>query len=95
MTDLIFERDYAREMLFAAIQRQAREGHVSDSQRSAGQHNEDIATLVAQAVEMGCCRTELIVELANLGARLFACSAPDSRPALAREMVEHMDHIAC
>lgn len=84
MSDLIFERDYAREMMFAAIRR-------ADGDRPTSSDS-DLSALIEQATEAGCCRVQLIVELANLGARLFARSAPEDRQALAREIV---DVVAC
>ena len=89
MNDLIYERDYAREILFAAIRHQADANRPTDDESD---HPEDITALIGQAVEAGCSRTELIVELANLGARLYAKSASDNRPAHARAIV---NHIAC
>ncbi|MBV9090084.1 MAG: hypothetical protein JO044_09325 [Mycobacteriaceae bacterium] len=79
MTELIFERDYAREMLFAAIRRQ-------------GDGTDEMTALVEQAAEVGCSRTQLAVELAVLAAQLFDRSAPEDRVALAREIV---DVVAC
>jgi hypothetical protein len=79
MTELIFERDYAREMLFTAIR------HDGDSSRPSAR---EIAALVEQAAEVGCSRTQLIVELADLAARLFARSAPEDKVALARELAD-------
>jgi hypothetical protein len=48
--------------------------------------------LIDRAAEAGCSRSQLMVELASLGARLLARSAPEDRQALAREIV---DVIAC
>ncbi len=89
MSDLIYEREYAREILFAAIQRHTDGGPTIGAESDSAQ---DITALIDQAVDVGCSRRQLIVELANLGARLFAESAPDNRPAHARAIV---DHVAC
>jgi len=89
MTDSIYERDYAREMLSAAIRRHTGAGRPADAESDSAS---EITTLVDHAVEAGCSRTQLIVELANLGARLLAQSAADNTPAHAREIV---DHVAC
>jgi hypothetical protein len=84
MTELIFERDYAREMVFAAMRHQA------DGSQPTGAS--DVTMLIDRAAEAGCSRSQLMVELASLGARLLARSAPEDRQALAREIV---DVIAC
>ena len=83
MTELIFERDYARKILFTAIR------HDGDSSQPSAP---EIEALVERAAEVGCSRTQLIVELADLAARLFARSAPEDKVALARELV---DVVAC
>ncbi|MBV9089936.1 MAG: hypothetical protein JO044_08560 [Mycobacteriaceae bacterium] len=80
---MIYEHEYAREMLLATLRHQAGDGH--------GDGADDVVALVGQALEAGCCRTALIVELASLGARLFARSTDDPL-ALARQRV---GQIAC
>jgi hypothetical protein len=80
MTDLIYERDFAREMLVAAIRPQTDPSSPADADSDSAT---DINALIDQAMEAGCSRNQLIVELAVLGGRLFAQS--DSQP----------DHVAC
>lgn len=82
MSDLIYEHEYAREMLLAALRRQADDGE--------GKCAEDVTALLEQALEAGCGRTALIVELANLGARLFTVSTREDPLGIARETVRQM-----
>jgi len=77
MSDLIYERDYAREILLAAIEADSR------------QH---LRALIEQALNAGCDRNEIIIELARAGAQLFARSAPDNSVALAHHL---MAKVAC
>ena len=81
MTELMFEPDFAREMLFAAIR------HRADSSKAS---TREITALVEQAAEVGCSRTRLIVELAVLAAGLLARSAPEDKPEdnVAREVAD-------
>jgi hypothetical protein len=83
MSDLIFERDYAREMLLAAIKDQIEGG--PDPRK-------DLRALIEQALNAGCDREEIIIELALAGAQLFARSTPDNSPALAHDL---MGKVAC
>jgi hypothetical protein len=80
MTDLIYERDYAREMLVAAIRQQTDPGPLAEADSDSAK---GINVLIDQALEAGCSRNQLIVELAVLAGRLFVQS--DSQP----------DHVAC
>ena len=85
MSGLRYEREYAREMLFAAIRCQ------SDTNQPPGTGRdcvEDITALTQQALDAGCCRTKLIVELANLGARLSALSSSTGPLTLARAIAD-------
>jgi hypothetical protein len=82
MGDLIYEHEYAREMLLAALRRQADDGQ--------GNCAEDVTVLLEQALEAGCGRTALIVELAHLGARLFTVSTGDDPLGIARETIRQM-----
>jgi hypothetical protein len=86
MTDLIYEPDYAREMLFTAIRCQTDGRPAATESVSA----EEISALIDRAVEVGCGRNQLIVELAIAAARLFTQSAPQD--ANAREVV---DGVSC
>jgi hypothetical protein len=71
VSELIYEREYAREMLLAAIRHRA----------AGGRSTAEITALVGQATEAGCGTTQLIVELADLGALLFDTWTPDARLA--------------
>lgn len=77
VADLIYEREFAREMLFSAIR------HRAEGSRATG----DVVALVDRAVDAGCGRTELIVELAELGALLFDTWTPE----LARDRLAFLD----
>lgn len=84
MNDLIYESEFASEMLFAAIRHQADGTRPTDTGPGCA---EDITALVGQALNAGCGTTALIVELAALAARLFATSTPDDPLSLAREII--------
>jgi hypothetical protein len=60
MNGYLDERDFAQQIMTAAI----------DHADASG----DIAALVEQAMDAGCGRSELIVALADLGARYYAMS---------------------
>jgi hypothetical protein len=82
MSDLVYEHEYAREMLLTALR-----SHAGDGQ---GNCAEDVSALLAEALEAGCCKTALMVALANLGARLFKLSTPDDPLPVARKTVRQM-----
>ena len=67
MSDVLYERDYAQQMLFAALE-----------SRAEADCGDDIEALLEQALDAGCGRTELIIELANIGARLAIVGASDA-----------------
>jgi len=79
MNDFIDERRYAWRMIRAARQAQAVNMQVNGSRICC----EEIAELLDQALDSGLGRTEIIVELADLGARLFALCCPDDAAAVA------------
>jgi hypothetical protein len=74
MSEFIDERRYAWRMI-----RAARQAH-SDGIRVDGaiRCRDEIITLLDQALDAGLDRAELVVELANLGARFFALCDIDS-----------------
>jgi len=74
MSEFIDERRYAWRMIRAARQAQ------SDGIRvdSAIRCRDEIIMLLDQALDAGLDRAELVVELANLGARFFALCDIDS-----------------
>ena len=71
VNDFIYEQDYAREMLFTTIR------HRADGTAPT----RDITALVNRALDAGCGTTELIMELAGLGALLFDAWSPDNHSA--------------
>lgn len=81
MSDLIYETEYAREMLLAAIK-----GQID------GEGRAEVSALIEQALNAGCDKKELIIELAATGAQLFARCVPDNLVALAHNL---MDQVAC
>ena len=74
MTNFVDERRYAWRMMRAALRAQP------DGMPVAGAKDchDDIITLLDEALDAGLDRAELIVELANLGARLFALCDVDN-----------------
>ena len=77
MSNFADERRYAWRMMRAARQAQA------DGMRVDGaiKCHDEIITLLDQALDAGLDRAELIVELANLGARFFALCDLDGQEA--------------
>jgi hypothetical protein len=75
MSNIVDERRYAWRMMRAARQAQA------DGMRVDGACRDEIIILLGEALDAGLDRAELIVELANLGARFFALCDIDSREA--------------
>ena len=74
MSEFIDERRYAWRMIRAARQAQADRISVDGAMRC----RDEIVTLLDQALDAGLDRAELVVELANLGARFFALCDIDS-----------------
>jgi hypothetical protein len=73
MNDVLAERTYAWRMI-----RAARISH-ADSVNADGAENRhiDIGLLLNEALEAGLGRAEIIVELADLAARMYALCNPD------------------
>jgi len=74
MSEFIDERRYAWRMIRAAREAQAGGIRVDGTMAC----RDDIITLLDQALDAGLDRAELVVELANLGARFFALCDIDS-----------------
>ena len=74
MSEFIDERRFAWRMIRAARQAQADGIRVDGAMMC----REEIITLLDQALDAGLDRAELVVELANLGARFFALCDVDS-----------------
>jgi len=74
MSEFVDERRYAWRMIRAARQAQADRISVDGAMRC----RDEIVTLLDQALDAGLDRAELVVELANLGARFFALCDIDS-----------------
>jgi len=74
MSEFVDERRYAWRMIRAARQAQADGISVDGAMRC----RDEIITLLDQALDAGLDRAELVVELANLGARFFALCDIDS-----------------
>ncbi|HEY5148402.1 MAG TPA: hypothetical protein VIJ23_00960 [Mycobacterium sp.] len=81
MSEFIDERRYAWRMMRAARQAQA------DGMRVDGAMmcRDEIISLLDEALDAGLDRAELVVELANLGARFFALCDTDN--AVASDLV--------
>jgi hypothetical protein len=77
MNEFNDERRYAWRMLRAARQAQA-DGMRVDGARTC---RDEIVSLLDAALDAGLDRAELIVELANIGARFFALCDLDGRDA--------------
>ena len=77
MSDFVDERRFAWRMLRAARQAQA-DGIRIDG---AAMCRDEIITLLDEALDAGLDRAELVIELANLGARFFTLCDPDSAVA--------------
>ena len=67
MNDALAERNYAWRMIRTARRSQATAVHADGA---------DIVTVLNEALDAGLGRAELIVELADLGARMFALCTP-------------------
>ena len=74
MSEFVDKRRYAWRMIRAARQAQADRISVDGAMRC----RDEIVTLLDQALDAGLDRAELVVELANLGARFFALCDIDS-----------------
>lgn len=83
MKDIVDERKYAWRMIRAARLAQATGAGSGATETGRA----DVVRLLAQALDAGLDRAEIIVELADLGARMFAlcdpagASHPDIAPA--------------
>jgi hypothetical protein len=77
MSDFVDERRYVWRMIRAARQAQAA-GIPIDG---AATCRDEILALLDEALDAGLDRAELVVELANLGARFFTLCDPDSAVA--------------
>ena len=77
MNNFADERRYAWRMIRAASQAQAEGMRVDGAVKS----HDEIVALLGQALDAGLDRAELIVELANLGARFFALCDLDGHEA--------------
>lgn len=73
MNDILAERNYAWRMIRAARISHA-DGVIADG---AENRRSDIGTLLDEALEAGLGRAEIIVELADLAARMYALCNPD------------------
>jgi glycerol kinase len=78
MSNFADERRYALQMMRAVRQAQADGIRVDGAMKC----RDEIITLLDQALDAGLDRAELIVELANIGARFFALCDVDSREAI-------------
>jgi len=78
MSNFADERRYALRMMRAVRQAQADGIRVDGAMKC----RDEIITLLDQALDAGLDRAELIVELANIGARFFALCDVDSREAI-------------
>jgi len=87
MNDFIDERRYAWRMIHAA--RRARAADMNTNGSSVCQ--EEIFGLLDQALDAGLDRAEIIVELADLGARLFALRNPDKAAAASRAVGSNVE----
>ena len=67
MNDALAERNYAWRMIRTARLSQSTAVHADGA---------DIVTVLSEALEAGLGRSEIIVELADLGARMFALCNP-------------------
>jgi len=67
MNDVLAERNYAWRMIRTARLSQQTATHADGA---------DIVSLLSEALEAGLDRAEIIVELADLGARMFALCNP-------------------
>ena len=85
MSDFFDERDYAKKMLLAAVEHQARGGHLIGLEPDCSQ---DIADLIEEAMDAGCCRTELIIQLAKATAKLAARSTVGDPVAAVRAVFD-------
>lgn len=74
MSNFPDERRYAWRMIRAARQVQA----TTLSMDGIAMSRDEIVALLDEALDAGLDRTELIVELANLGARFFTLCDPDT-----------------
>jgi hypothetical protein len=74
MNDSIAERSYAWRMIRTARLSQSTSAHADGA---------DIVTVLREALDAGLGRAEIIVELADLGARMFALCNPDLAEAQA------------
>jgi len=83
MSEFVDERRYAWRMMRAARQAQADGIRVDGAMMC----RDEIIALLDQALDAGLDRAELIVELANLGARFFALCDLDS-PVTSELVVE-------
>ena len=77
MSNFVDERRYAWRIMRAARQAQADGLRVDGAMMC----RDEIIALLDQALDAGLDRAELVVELANLGARFFALCDVDSREA--------------
>jgi hypothetical protein len=73
MNDILAERNYAWRMIRAARISHA-DGVIADGVEN---RRIDIGLLLNEALEAGLGRAEIIVELADLGARMYALCNPD------------------
>lgn len=78
MSNFVDERRYAWRMMRAARHAQANSMRVDGAMVC----RDEIVTLLDQALDAGLDRAELIVELANLGARFFALCDLDGQEAI-------------
>lgn len=78
MSNFVDERRYAWRMMRAVRQAQADGKRVDDAMKC----RDEIITLLDEALDAGLDRAELIVELANIGARFFALCGVDSTQAI-------------
>lgn len=74
MSNFLDERRYAWRMIRAARQVQSTTASID----GIATGRDEIITLLEEALDAGLDRAELIVELANLGARFFAICDPDT-----------------
>ncbi|AKK27999.1 hypothetical protein [Mycobacterium sp. EPa45] len=73
MNDVLAERNYAWRMI-----RAARISHADGINADGAQNRRiDIGLLLGEALEAGLDRAEIILELADLGARMYALCNPD------------------
>ena len=77
MSDFVDERRFAWQMIRAARKAQAAGIRVD----GAAMCRDEIIALLEGALDAGLDRTELVIELANLGARFFTLCDPDSATA--------------